>query len=121
MMNKGNEAHRSRQSSSSYCDVAEFTVSSGRIDCLKAHGKTCTVIELKPKNRNAIKKGRKQAERYAEDLNGMGADFEKLKKKDSHFEDCERFKPQVDCYTLCPDIDRDGNFRSTSVSWSTDC
>jgi len=32
MMNKGTEAHRSRQSSS-YCHVSEFTVSSGRIDC----------------------------------------------------------------------------------------
>ena len=120
MMKKGNEAHKSRQSSS-YCDVSEFAVRSGRIDCLKAHGKTCKVIELKPKNKNAISKGEEQARRYARNLNEMGADFDKLKKQDSDFADCETFKVQVDCYTLCPDIDRDGTFRSTSVSWSTDC
>ncbi len=121
MIQKGQDAHKSRQESSSHCDVSEFSMSSGRVDCLKASGSTCTVIELKPKNSRAISAGRDQALRYARELNKLGEDFENLKKRDSDFKECKKFEDQVDCYTLCPEIDSDGDFRSTSASWSTDC
>ncbi|MEM9489052.1 MAG: hypothetical protein AAGC55_07905 [Myxococcota bacterium] len=120
MLDKGNEAHASRQRGSN-CDVVEFSMRSGRADCLKARGKTCDVIELKPKNSKAIRNGRAQARRYADELNKKGSAFDKLVKKESDFAKCERFEAQVDCYILCPDIDGDGEFRSTSPSWSTDC
>lgn len=120
MLDKGNEEHQSRQRSSS-CDVSEFTVSSGRIDCLKISGSNCKVIELKPKNNKAIAIGKDQAQRYVEDLNKLGPDFKKLVEKDAAFKQCKEFKPQVDCYTLCPEIDGDGIFQSTSVSWSEGC
>ena len=79
------------------------------------------VIELKPDNRAAIRKGQIQARSYAADLNKLKDDFKRLVSKDADFKDCKEFEEQVDCYTLCPDIDSDGQFKSTSVSWRTDC
>lgn len=120
MLREGQAAHKSRQSSSSYCDVSAFRLgSAGEVDCLKASG--CKVIELKPDNSKAINAGQLQARRYAAELDKKGADFDNLVKKNSDFARCTRFEVQVDCYKLCPDIDADGEFRSASPRWRDDC
>jgi hypothetical protein len=119
MLKEGQAAHKSRQSSSSYCDVSAFRMSSGEADCLKASG--CKVIELKPDNSKATIAGLSQARRYAAELNEKKAAFDNLVKKDSDFARCTTFEPQVDCYKLCPDIDAEGQFRAASPRWREDC
>ncbi len=119
MLKEGQAAHKSRQSSSSYCDVSAFRMGSGEVDCLKASG--CLVIELKPDNSKAIDKGEGQARRYADELDKKGAAFDALVKKDGDFARCTRFDTRVDCYKLCPDIDDDGEFRSAAPRWRERC
>jgi hypothetical protein len=120
MLKEGQAAHKSRQSSSSYCDVSAFRLgSAGEADCLKASG--CLVIEFKPDNSKGIRTGAAQAERYADELNDKGAAFDSLVKKDGDFAKCTSFQPRVDCYTLCPDIDQSGEFRATSPRWRERC
>lgn len=121
LINKGNDEHRNRQTSSSYCDVYEYTgLSSGRPDCIRASD--CTVVELKPDNSRAISKGRGQAERYARELNDSAEKRKALAEKDSDFSKCVKFDYEVQCYKLCPDIDTDTNeMESVSASWRSDC
>jgi hypothetical protein len=119
MLKEGQTAHKSRQSSSSYCDVSAFRMDSGEADCLKASG--CLVIEFKPDNSKSIGRGRTQAPRYANELNKKGDAFDALVKKDGDFAKCTEFKPRVDCYKLCPDIDDDGELRAASPRWREGC
>jgi hypothetical protein len=119
MLKEGQAAHKGRQTSSSYCDVSAFRMSSGEADCLKASG--CKVIELEPDNSRAISAGRNQAQSYAAELNRKGDAFNSLVKKDSDFAKCTRFETQIDCYTLCPDINDNGEFRSAAPRWRERC
>lgn len=122
MLETGQQAHRDRQSNSSYCHEAEFTVGGGRTDCLYASSSSCYVIELKPRNDRAIRRGKDQVQRYREELNRSdSADRKRLIERNGRFKDCKTFEQRVDCYKLCPDIDDNGDFRSVSVDWSTDC
>lgn len=120
LIEEGNRVHKDRQGSSSYCDVSEFSMSSGRADCIQASN--CTIIELKPDNSRAVGNGRSQAQRYRDELNSNADTRKKLVEKNSNFARCEKFNYRVDCYKLCPDIDQETNdYRSTSASWRTDC
>lgn len=120
LVEEGNRAHKDRQDSSSYCDASEFSMSAGRADCIQVS--SCTVIELKPDNSRAISNGRSQVQRYRDELNSNADTRKKLIEKNSSFAKCEKFNYRVDCYKLCPDIDQETNeYRSTSVSWRTDC
>lgn len=124
MLEQGQRAHKDRQSD---CHASEVTLPSGRADCLMASGgDTCFVIELKPNNSRAIRQGTDQAARYRGDLN------DELRKPDSDvikqlirsrsdFAKCKTFRPQVDCYTLCPTINEDGEFREARADWKRDC
>ena len=117
---EGRRAHRDRQTSSSYCDVYEYSLSSGRADCIQAS--TCKVKEFKPDNEKSIKQGGRQAERYVDELNTNPEARKKLIERNSNFARCTRFERAVDCYRLCPEIDPDTNeMRSTYASWRTDC
>ena len=120
LIDEGNRAHKDRQSSSSYCTVSEFSMDSGRADCIYAS--SCMVIELKPDNSKAISKGVYRARGYRDELNSKAETRKKLVDKNPDFAKCEKFEYRVDCYKLCPDIDPDSNeMKSTSVSWRTDC
>jgi hypothetical protein len=121
MLREGQAAHKSRQGSSSHCDVSAFRMDSGEADCLKVSGSRCLVIELKPKNTKSIRRGQAQAERYVDELNRKGKAFEALVKKDSDFARCAEFERRVDCYTLCPDIDANGELRATRPDWDEGC
>ena len=117
---EGLRAHRDRQTSSSYCDVYEYSLSSGRVDCIQAS--SCTVIELKPDNRRSIERGAAQARSYMRELNESAEARKKLVERKSDFARCTRFEARVDCYRLCPEIDTDTNeMRSTYASWRTSC
>ena len=124
MIKQGQQAHKDRQE---HCDAREVVLESGRADCLMATGSTCKVIELKPKNSKAIGKGKEQAQNYARDLNeelknrGESKVIKKLIETKSEFGNCERFEQQVDCYTLCPEIDDNDEFREVRADWDTDC
>jgi hypothetical protein len=47
-------------------------------------------------------------------------ELERIKKENSRFAECKEFVPKMKCYTLCPEINDDGEFRLTSVDWR-DC
>ena len=68
MLDQGNKAHTGYQRKPGGCDVHEFSMKSGRADCVNVRGSTCTVIELKPDNNRAITKGGLQAGSYAREL-----------------------------------------------------
>lgn len=121
LIDKGNEEHKNRQTSSSYCDVYEYTgLNSGRPDCIRASD--CTVVELKPDNSRAISKGRSQAEGYARQLNDSADLRKKLAEKDSDFAKCEKYDYEVQCYKLCPSINSETNeMESVSANWRSDC
>lgn len=119
MLEKGQEAHKDYQGSSSRCTVAEWTIGSNRLDCVYASGSDCQVIELKPNNSRAISKGRDQVRDYVAAINKPG-ELERIKKESSRFSECKEFIPKMKCYTLCPEISDDGEFREISVDWR-DC
>jgi hypothetical protein len=121
LVDEGNRAHRDYQTNSSYCHAYEFSMSSGRVDCLIAAGSTCYVVELKPDNSRAIGNGRGQVSGYAEELNNSADTRKKLVEKDSRFKDCTRFEARIDCYKLCPEIDSDGEMKSTYPVWRSRC
>jgi hypothetical protein len=117
MLKEGQAAHKSRQSSSSYCDVSAFRMSSGEADCIK----DCVVIEIKPNNSKAIRLGDQQARRYAAELNKKDKAFKALVEKNRKFAQCSEFEVRVDCYRLCPAIDDRGEFREASPDWKQGC
>jgi hypothetical protein len=118
MLDRGQQEHKNYQGSSSNCTVSEWTVPSGRADCIYADGTTGYVIEIKPRNARAIAKGRQQARGYADDLNNSAAERAKLAQKDSRFNQVTTYVPKIMAYTLCPEIDEDGNFKEVSTYWT---
>ncbi len=122
MVEQGQKEHENYQKNSSFCHVYEFSMNSGRADCLIAGGSTCYVVELKPDNGRAIKKGTEQADDYTEELNNNADTRKNLVDKDSRFKDCTKFVPRVDCYKLCPELDQETNdMKSTSPVWRSRC
>jgi hypothetical protein len=116
LVDEGNRAHKDRQGSSSYCDVAEWSVGGGRADCIRASD--CTVVELKPDNSRAISRGQGQARGYSDALNRSADERAKLAREKSAFAKCDKYESEVWCYKLCPEIESDTNeMRSTSTSW----
>jgi hypothetical protein len=129
MAQKGVEEHRRYQENSSNCHAYEVEVGGRRADCLRADGDSCTVIELKPKNSRAISNGNQQVRYYqaelARELDKMlkgesSRVMENLISKRSDFAKCKRWDRAMRCYTLCPDIDAEGELRESSVRWE-DC
>ena len=119
-INEGLRAHRDRQTSSSYCDVYEYSIAGGRADCIQAS--SCSVIEYKPDNATSISRGVRQAEQYRNELNRSEEARKKLIDRKPEFARCKQFEARVDCYRLCPEIDADTNeMRSTYASWRTNC
>ena len=108
------------------CDAAEFSTGSRIADCIKATGETCTVIELKPNNSNAISKGNTQLRDQLRDLNEAvkNPDSSLIKDliyKKSDFAKCKRFEGRIDCYTLCPVLGEKGEYREANPDWKKDC
>lgn len=121
MLRAGQDAHNQYETNSSNCHAYEWTIGSGRADCLYApSGDECQVIELKPDNSRGISRGRDQARGYADALNNSPEELQKLKNEKSAFQSCKKFVPIVMVYKLCPEIDDNGEFRSVSVNWRKD-
>ena len=119
MLDKGKEEHDYRQGR---CTVKEFETGDGRADCIGYDGNACLIVEFKPNNSRAISKGKKQLKEQMDALEKNADKRKDLDGKSSAFPACpNRFETRVDCYTLCPEIDDEGNFKSTSASWSTNC
>jgi hypothetical protein len=126
---RGIEEHKDYQRNSSNCHAYEIETGSRRADCLRADGDTCYVIELKPNNSRAIDKGRRQAQDSVDDLNkevakmakGEGSSvMQNLISKRSDFGKCKRWERKLRCYTLCPEVNDEGEYRESSARWD-DC
>lgn len=124
---KGIEEHQRYQQSSSNCDAYEFETGTRRADCLRAEGDTCYVIELKPNNARAKSIGERQAIDSRDDLRReleKGADqsdvLKRLFEKNSKFKECKRWEKKLRCYSLCPEINEEGDYIEGSVRWE-DC
>lgn len=118
MRKMGQDAHPEYQSHSEYCTEHEVETSHGKADCVYAE--KCWVVEVKPNNNRAVDNGRRQARDYADDLNqDRDGKFSDLVKKNSAFSSCQgKFIPKVATYVACPEVDDEGNFKSTSYGWS---
>ena len=108
------------------CHASEVTLPTGRADCIMATDDTCLVIELKPRNSRAISRGTSQSRGNRDDLNNEwkkpSSDvIKKLIDAKSDFSKCKSFEFRVDCYTLCPDINEDNEFRDARVDRRKDC
>ncbi|NKB16825.1 MAG: hypothetical protein HC774_08210 [Sphingomonadales bacterium] len=126
---KGIEEHQNYQRNSSNCHAYEFETGSRRADCLRADGDTCYVVELKPRNSRAIGSGMRQAQDSVDDLSKELAKMAKgegsrvmqdLISKRSDFGKCKQWQRKVRCYTLCPEVNDEGEFRESSARWD-DC
>ena len=118
MRRMGQDAHPEYESHSEYCTEHEVPTAEGPADCLYAS--KCWVVELKPNNNRAVDKGRTQARKYAESLNkDDDGKFAELVKKNDAFKQSEgKLEARVATYTACPEVDDEGNFKSTSYGWS---
>jgi len=118
MIKMGQDAHPEYESHSEYCTEHEVETAEGPADCVYAS--KCWVVELKPNNDRAVDKGRTQAKKYAEALNkDEGGKFSDLVKKNDAFNSCKgKFEAKVATYVACPEVDDEGNFKSTSYGWS---
>lgn len=117
MLKAGQEAHYGYEKNSSNCTVDEFRVGSGQADCINAS--SCEVIEVKPNNSRSIYVGRGQAQGYVDILNQSGSDYQRLVEKNRDFEKCKgRFKKRIALYTICPEIDDDGDMKSLGIGWA---
>jgi hypothetical protein len=119
MLDKGKEEHDYREGR---CTAREFETGNGRADCIGYDGNACLIVEFKPNNSRAISKGKEQLKDQSEALEKNADKRKELDDKSSSFSSCpKKFDTRVDCYMLCPEIDEEANFKSTSTSWSTDC
>lgn len=118
MLEKGKEAHDYRQGR---CTAKEFETGEGRADCIGYDGNSCLIIELKPDNQRAIRKGQDQVARYVKSISSNQSRRDELNSKSSSFASCKQFETRVDCYKLMPEVDNDGNYRDVSASWRTGC
>jgi len=118
MLEKGKEEHDYRQGR---CTVKEFETGEGPADCIGYDGNACLIVEFKPDNQRAINKGRDQLSRYRNGITNNSSRRQDLNGRSSSFQGCKQFEIRVDCYKLAPEIDSEGNFRSTSTSWRTGC
>ncbi len=112
----GIRKHQDYQSSSSNCTASEVQVSSGRIDCVKVDSGWCNIIEIKPNNDNAVKKGWDQVKRYQSDvLSAWQSASDKSTMQPEVFRDCLaqdesqelQLKTDVVTYDFCPVPDED--------------
>lgn len=64
----GKNEHKRIQTDSSKCDEWEVAIpgAGARVDCVKASGGVCTIVEIKPNNSTAISKGKTQVGEYEE-------------------------------------------------------
>jgi hypothetical protein len=117
MIEQGNRMHEERQKA---CSIKEFTMASGRADCIEAV--PCTVVELKPDNPRAIAAGKTQVKRYADELNTSAQARQKLIAEKGEFAKCTTFNARIDCYNQCPEIDNDSNdMKYNSSGWRENC
>lgn len=123
---RGIKEHQNYQRDSSNCHAYEFNTGSRIADCLYADGDNCYVIELKPNNSRAISKGVRQAQDSVDDLEKATRAKEKGEKPsvledlirvNSRFSSCKNWRPRLMCYTLCPQINEEGEYIEGSVSW----
>jgi hypothetical protein len=118
MLDKGKEEHDYRQGR---CTVKEFQTGDGPADCIGYDGDSCLIVEFKPDNSRSISRGKDQLSRYLNAISSNSSRRQELGGKHSSFAGCTKFQTRVDCYRLTPEIDNEGNFRSTSASWRTGC
>jgi hypothetical protein len=118
MLDKGNEEDSYRKGR---CTASQVDTGNGYADCVGYDGNACLIIEFKPNNSRAISKGLRQLRDYKQGLENNQSKRQDLNNKSSSFATCSSFETRVDCYTICPQIDSDGNFRSTSTEWATSC
>ena len=118
----GQEAHNDYYSHNSKCaPYRDIKVGDRKPDCLDPD--LCMVIELKPDNSRAAGNGW-DAAKESRDLLNQDEGFDTVAEEDSNFKEnfskCKgKFKARVDCYHYCPEVDDDGNLRSTSLDWVT--
>ncbi len=118
----GQQAHDDYYSHNSKCaDYRDLKVGDLKPDCLDPD--KCMVIELKPDNSRAADNGWTNAQ-ASRDLLNSDEGFDATAEANSNFKDafaqCKgKFKARVDCYHYCPDVDDDGNLKSTSLDWTT--
>jgi hypothetical protein len=118
MLDKGKEEDDYRKGR---CSAAQVDTGKGYADCVGYDGNSCLIVEFKPNNSRAISKGLNQLRDYKDGLENNASKRQDLNAKNSGFATCKSFETRVDCYKLCPAIDDDGNFKSVSTEWSTNC
>jgi hypothetical protein len=118
---RGIDAHGEYEHNSSNCTVYEWTLANGRrVDCIKVDGTTAYVFEIKPDNSRARSSGRIQVGDYVKALNNNPEELQRLKQRDSHFNEVTTFVGKLALYRLCPEITDDGEFKEVSTYWMSE-
>ena len=70
MVETGKNEHKRIQADSSKCDASEISIpgARARMDCVKVSSGVCTIVEIKPNNSEAIRKGRSRLDDYRREM-----------------------------------------------------
>jgi hypothetical protein len=110
-MEFGKNEHKRIQADSSKCTVSEVTFGSRRIDCIRVSGSTCYVVEIKPNNSEAERRGRKQIddaiEKIHDELAGkkksdLSGKLEVLRACFDEASEKANLKEELRVYEYCP-------------------
>lgn len=118
MLDKGKEEDDYRKGR---CSASQVDTGNGYADCVGYDGNSCLIVEFKPNNSKSISKGQQQLKDYKSGLENNSSKRQDLNNKHSSFAACQTFETRIDCYKLAPEIEDDGNFKTRSTEWSTDC
>jgi hypothetical protein len=92
-METGKNEHNRIQADSSKCTAKELTFGSRRVDCIRVSGSTCYVVEIKPNNDAAQRRGKEQIESGIKEIIKA---FEGKKKREELKDRLEVFRPCFD-------------------------
>jgi hypothetical protein len=110
-MEFGKNEHKRIQADSSKCTVSEVTFGSRRVDCIRVSGSTCYVVEIKPNNSEAERRGRKQIddaiEKIRDELAGkkksdLSGKLEVLRACFDEASEKANLKEELRVYEYCP-------------------
>jgi hypothetical protein len=107
----GKNEHKRIQADSSKCTVSEVTLESYRFDCVLVESKECQLVEIKPDNEKARRRGEQQLEKYVKAVqqrfDGKGVDGFDDSEKLKVFKRCVhdgklKLEAQLRVYNFCP-------------------
>lgn len=108
----GKQEHRRIQGDSSKCTRSELTYGNRRVDCIRVDGNVCYVVEIKPNNEDARKKGTGQIRDGIQEIvnalrgkkrrDELTGNLEVLRPCFDEAKETAKLEPELRVYEYCP-------------------